>query len=320
MSLRIPLALVCILTLTGCESSTAPTPATPSAAVPTTPSTLPAVVVWNDAAPVATLLGQPVYSRDCLSPTSGIGDLGVGIHLLVLGVLMNDFCDPQSLTLSQTEIDAFWQRMQTVAASVGKGPLTTPPFDEPSTQARLDDVRRKLTAPDLPWLERLTLQGQERGLVYALERKTRAAALAYETLLPMRCTAALYKKYGGKVVGMPLSMVSAEAYLKLVQEAEASGKLKFHDDALKQAFWERVNNDLQRNEIPPERVDFSLPAWLVMAGAGSATPPSVPAPLADVPTEKNVAAHFRLGFLRMDRFVIRASCLTLQQLKPIHGI
>ncbi len=33
-----------------------------------------------------------------------------------------------------------------------------------------------------------------------------------------------------------------------------------------------------------------------------------------------VASHFRLGFRRMDKFVTRASCLTPQQLKPIHGI
>jgi|GEM_PF-4430200 len=33
-----------------------------------------------------------------------------------------------------------------------------------------------------------------------------------------------------------------------------------------------------------------------------------------------VASHFRLGFRRMDRFVTRASCLTAQQRKPIHGI
>ena len=36
--------------------------------------------------------------------------------------------------------------------------------------------------------------------------------------------------------------------------------------------------------------------------------------------QHEVASHFRLGFRRMDKFVTRASCLTPQQLKPIHGI
>ncbi len=283
MSTRLCLTLVLAATLTGCGTSPAPTPTTPSTVAPATPAMLPAGTA-NDNASVATLLGKPVLASDCLSPSNGIGSVEVGLHSLILSVLMEDFCDPQSLTLTQTEIDAFWQRMQAVAASGGKGPTPTPPFDEAKVQARLEDVRRKLAAPNLAWLERLTLQGQERGSVQALEQKSVPATLAYENLLPLRSQEALYKKYGGKVVGMQISVVPVEAMLKLVQEAEASGKLVFHDEGLKQAFWKRMNEFLAYPELPPERVDFSLPAWLQMAVPSPASAPVASPPAASTPS------------------------------------
>ena len=289
MFMRLALTLVCVLTLAGCEIKTAPSPTTPSTVTPVTPPmTPPSAVVRSDTTPIATLLGKPVLSSDCLSPSNGIGSVEVGLHSLILGVLMHDFYDPHSLTLSQSEIDAVWQRFQAARSMGGKTPPPTPPFDEAKAQARLDDVHRKLAAPKLGWLDRLTLQDQERGSMFALEHKSVPVVLVYEAVMPMRSKAELYKKFGGKVVAMQISIEPAEAYVKLVQEAEASGKLQFHDETLKQAFWKRMNDVLQHTELPPERVDFSLPVWLQMAGAGSATPPAVPAPVAVAPTEKNL--------------------------------
>ena len=273
MPARLSLALACILVLSGCGRPTASTTTTPDAN--TSPNEA-ASGSSQSGAPagsrdsVATLLGKPVYRRDCLSPRSGIGSVEVGIYNIVLGVLMNDSCDPAELTLSEEEIGAFWQTWQAAArrATARRGDNNlpeTPPFDEAKVQAKLDETRGKLAAPNLPWLERLTLQGQERASLYALERKTVAAMLAYENLMPLRRKAALYRKYGGKVVAMQISIEPAGAYIKLAQEAEASGKLQFHDAALKQAFWKRMNDYLQHREVPPERVDFSLPVWLQIA-------------------------------------------------------
>ncbi|MDA1229722.1 MAG: hypothetical protein O2856_03020 [Planctomycetota bacterium] len=85
---------------------------------------------------------------------------------------------------------------------------------------------------------------------------------AYENLLPLRLEAALYKKYGGKVVARQISLQAAGAYLKLAEEAQTNGGLVFHDEALEQAFWKRLQDDLAHPEVSPERVDFSLPAWM----------------------------------------------------------
>lgn len=289
MSIRLSMVLVCSLALTGCKPSTTPTTAAASNLTPaTTQMTPPSVAVGNDALLIATLLGQPVLASDCLSPSNGIGSVDVGLHSLILSVLMNDFFDPQSLTLTQTEVDTFWERMQAVAGQGGKIVPSTPPFDQPKAQARLDDVRRKLAAPDLPWLERVTLQGQERGSLYALEHKTVPAALAYSELLPLRGKEAIYKKYGGRVVAMQISIEPAEAFQKLVQDAERSGKLIIHDPQMKLAFWKRINDTLQHHAVAPELVDFSLPAWLRMPVGSSKTPPAVPAPLTAERKENNL--------------------------------
>ena len=70
------------------------------------------------------------------------------------------------------------------------------------------------------------------------------------------------------VVAMQVSIEPVEAYLKLAQEAEANGKLVFHDDALEQAFWKRMNESMEQRGVPPESVDFSLPAWMQVAVPG----------------------------------------------------
>ena len=210
-------------------------------------------------------LGKPVLARDCLSSANGIGSVEVGISNLILSVLMGEFCQSDQMTLSQEEIDSFWKTVRAGAQRANPDPtkpFPEPKFDEPATQTKLQEARAKLAAPDLPWLERITLEGRERGLQLLLEHKSIPTATAYEHLLPLRCQAALYKQYGGKVVARQISIEPAGAYLKLVQEAEASGKLQFHDEGVKQAFWKRMNDALQHTEVPPERVDFSLPVWM----------------------------------------------------------
>jgi hypothetical protein len=92
--------------------------------------------------------------------------------------------------------------------------------------------------------------------------------------MPLRCQAGLYEKYGGKVAAMQISIEPVGAYMKLIQEAEESGKLEFHDAALEQAFRKRMNDYLQHREVPPEQVDFSLPVWLQLASQPRATLPS----------------------------------------------
>ena len=64
-----------------------------------------------------------------------------------------------------------------------------------------------------------------------------------------------------KSAKLELSINPIEAYVKLVQEAEQYGRLEFLDEEFKQAFWQRMNNDLQRPELPAEAIDFRWPAW-----------------------------------------------------------
>lgn len=277
MPARLALGLACILMLSGCEKPTDPTATTPDANTPpdqaASPGSSQVGAPEGASEAVATLLGKPVYRDDCLSRGSGIGSVEVGIYSLVLGALINDSCDPTQLTISDEELDAFWQTLKAgvrraVAGGGDNNLPETPSFDEPKIRATLEETRGKLAAPELSWLERLGLEEQERGLLFALEHKTVAAMPAYTHLMPMRRKAALYKTYGGKVVAMQVSIEPVGAYSKLVQEAEANGKLVFHDDALKQAFWKRMNEYMERREVPPESVDFSLPAWLQIAVPG----------------------------------------------------
>lgn len=204
---------------------------------------------------VATILSQPVKRSDCLSPSQGIGSVEVGIYNLVLTMLMEDFGKSQQVTLSEDEIDAFWKALRAGAERANPDPskpLPEPVFDEAAAQGRLKQAQDKLAAANVPLLESLALQSQVTGLQRALEVKSPAAMMAYENLLPLRFEAALYKKYGGKVVARQISLQAAGAWLKLAEEARTNGRLVFHDEALKQAFWKHLQDDLAHPEVPPE--------------------------------------------------------------------
>jgi hypothetical protein len=270
MLARMLVCLLFALASMGCSNSNtaAPTPqatagsADPSAigAADTSASTSTSKI--PEGPPVATLLGKPVYRRDCLSASSGIGSAEVGIVILVLAELSKEICDPKSLTLSQEEIDEFWKKLRAASSKGGYTPRETPDFDEKQVQQQLDDIRGKLAAADLSRLERNVLEGQQHAAQRALEVKSVPGSVAYSELIPLRCQDAVYKKYGGKVVARQISMEPAEAYFKLAKEAEQNGKLVFHDDALKQAFWQRLNDDMNHPEVPADQIDFTVPAIL----------------------------------------------------------
>lgn len=258
--------LLCISGLfVGCSQPSGSSTGNSESSTPSPTQTTTPVATKSAAGPdvVATVLGQPVKHSDCRSSSLGIGSVDVGIYALVFRLLTDDFSKSQQLALSQEEIDAFWKALRAGAQRANPGqPAPEPAFDEAAVRGRLKQAQDKLAAADVPLLERLTLQSQVSGLERALELKSQAALVAYEHLLPLRLEAALYEKYGGKVVARQISLQAAGAMQKLAEEAQASGNLVFHDEALKQAFWKRLQDDLAHTEIPPERVDFSLPAWM----------------------------------------------------------
>src|SRR5690242_10183058 len=86
-----------------------------------------AVVATTPPDLVATVLGRPVKRSDCLSPSLGIGSVDVGIHILVLGLLTEDFSKTQSITLTNDEIDAFWRALRAAAQRVSPDPSKPTP-------------------------------------------------------------------------------------------------------------------------------------------------------------------------------------------------
>jgi hypothetical protein len=214
---------------------------------------------------VATVLGHEIKRSDCLARSMGIGSVEIGARSLVLGLLLEDFATSQQIDLTPEEIDQFWATARAAAARANPDPSKPLPeatFDEAQLQSKLKEVQDKLAAPDVPLLEQYALRSRERMWARGLQLKSVAAVTAYEHLLPLRRDEALYKKYGGKVVAGQISISPAEAYLKMAREAEADGRLKFHDDALAASFWKGLESSLSGQEVPPERVDFSLPVWL----------------------------------------------------------
>jgi hypothetical protein len=295
-----------LLACAGCHETTPSTP--PSGEAPSSPSASPAAsaaVPADPAAPVATLLGKPVYGHDFFGDVNAAG-AEPQFQRLILVALMDDFCRREVRAPSQAECDAFWETWQSAAERTSGKKLPEQAFDEVKIQGQLDETRAKLANKDAPWQERLQLEGLERSLAFALQHKTVAAHEAYNQLMPLRCQKALYEKYGGKVVGMQISIEPVGAYQKLIAEAEASGQLKFHDAALEQSFRNRMHEYASRQEVPPEFVDFSLPAWLQItlkrppaSGANPAAQPPAAAPA----TSRNPAVAGASDLDMLSRFV-----------------
>ena len=207
----------------------------------------------------------------------------------------SSLCKDKKLELSQAEIDAFVTRCQTAARKIvqaerqriekdlaaadlteekrqdllrrkdqlpADGVPPPPPFDADKEQQALDTIRLQLADDHVPWLECLALQCKEREQALLVEHQSRFVAQAHSQLSPLRRSHAIYQQYGGKVVATQLGFVLIGAYFKLVEQAEQSGQLEFLDDELKQAFWQRMNNDFKRPELSPEQLDFQWPVWL----------------------------------------------------------
>jgi hypothetical protein len=294
------LSISCLLI--GCSQQASPEPAAPAATSAVTPpaatpeetppvKTSPAVA--HDV--VATVVGRDIRRSDCVSPSSGIRSPEVGVRGLVLALLMDDFSQSQQLSVSQEDIETFWSVLRAAAERSNPNPsqpIPEPVFDEVSTQAKLKEIQAKIHTADTPLLEQIALRGQETSLQQALKSKTARAQIAYMELFTLRRHAALYKKYGGKVVAGQMSFTPVEAFLQLAREAEAAGRLKFHDAALGEVFWKGLNTGLSGQEVPPERVDFSLPMHLLYSAKlppGTATAPSAPTPSAG---DRGLLEHF----------------------------
>ncbi|MCK5190026.1 MAG: hypothetical protein KAR12_08220 [Methylococcales bacterium] len=212
--------------------------------------------------PIATLFGKPIYHSDCLSRSSGIGSFKVGFQRLVLTALKENFCRSKSLSLSQKDLDTYEEKIRAFMSKRNMKVPSKQNFDMTNIQEQLDDVKTKLSVPNLPWLEMLALKEFKRSYLFALKHNSLIALQAYNQLMPLRCDEALYNQYAGKVIVSQLGgLVSIGAYMKLIQEAEDLGNLQFHDKDLKKAFFKKMSSYLLSPEIPPNRLDFDSPPW-----------------------------------------------------------
>jgi hypothetical protein len=132
------------------------------------------------------------------------------------------------------------------------------------TKMELDDYVRAMeaamaTLPDRPLDDdpRITPKMKEESQRWVGER----------IVTQWKRNKALYEEYGGTVLFQQLNPMEAfGAMRKLLEIHEAKGDFQIYDDQLKQEFWKYYLGDpLHWKIIPPDKVDYSKPWWLLPA-------------------------------------------------------
>lgn len=186
----------------------------------------------------------------------------VKLAALIWEPLQQQFFKEKGITSSPSEVTSFFdyakkardmqksqyqQALQRVNSDIASGKLTTPQKTEAEAvkkniQAGIEQLGKPLPEP--------TTQEKE---------------FAGRTIQVWKFDQILYKQYGGTVVmkqSNPMEPIGA--YKKYLEEREKSKSFEILDADFKKNFWQMFDVPKQAMVVPPAKVDYSKPWWILM--------------------------------------------------------
>ena len=186
------------------------------------------------AQPVAVVLSQPVDASEAKGPKE--------LASLVQQRLLDAYAQKHGLQPTEAELRPFLRSFEEAGKKAAESMKRV-------RQQRIEEIRKKLEAPDLDPAEREKLTANladwERPPA-DLEAKAREGDLKMASVLVQnwKVQRSLYRKYGGRVLVSSFGFhVAIDAMKQFLREEEKRGSFEIPDADLRAAFWTAVADE-----------------------------------------------------------------------------
>ncbi|MEA3277484.1 MAG: hypothetical protein U9Q81_19810 [Pseudomonadota bacterium] len=212
-----------------------------------------------DAPLVAEVLGTKIHTSDLDE-----------MQYVILSKLTDRYATERGIQVKREEIDAY---IETIRRFMEK--------DRKQSEARREQIARKLDAKDLPAEERKRLSAERDRLNELLaaqeeaaggaaenpeEDKTARDRIASSFIRQFKINRALYEQYGGRIAFQQGGPEPLDAYRKFLKEQEKQGAFKILKKEFEPKFWRYYVTDSIHSFYPPgskeEAQAFQTPQWL----------------------------------------------------------
>jgi hypothetical protein len=146
----------------------------------------------------------------------------------ILTRLFGRYRDDNGLEAGDAEVDAFVADMQEKMADDPN--FTANDNLAPAERAQADEMRRQM---------------------------------ARSMITRWKVNRAMYREYGGRVIGQQLGPEPLDAYRQFLEAQESAGNFVINDPAMEQSFWRYFRDDSMHSFLDPEEADavFAEPPW-----------------------------------------------------------
>jgi hypothetical protein len=191
------------------------------------------------------------------------------LRYMILRQLTNRYAAERGIAVSQAEIEAYVDHMQTLMAE-----------DRRQHEARRDELTRTLASEELSEADRKSITSELKGLNEFLaaladttdseprnaeEIRSAREQIAAAFIFQFKINRALHKEYGGRIGYQQGGPEPLDAYRWFLEERQARGEFDIPDKNLEAAFWRYYDTDAIHSFFVPgseeEARAFQAP-WL----------------------------------------------------------
>ncbi|TAE27882.1 MAG: hypothetical protein EAZ92_08655 [Candidatus Kapaibacterium sp.] len=190
----------------------------------------------------------------------------VKLASMVWEPLQQKFMKEKGITVAPSEVTSFFEYAKK-ARELQKGQF----------QQALQKLNADMAAGKVPPAQKAEADAMKKNLQNALEQlgkplpepSAQEKEFASRTIQVWKFDQALYKQFGGAVVmkqSNPMEPIGA--YKKYLEDREKAKNFEVIDAEYKKNFWQMFDVPKQAPVVPPNKVDYSKPWWVLMVEAG----------------------------------------------------
>ncbi len=179
----------------------------------------------------------------------------------VLEILQAQFVKDKGISVAANEVDSFFD-YSTKARDIQKS----------QAQQALGELNSKVASGKLTAQEKEQAAGIKKQIEQQLSVLSQPAPkptqkereYAEKIVRTWKFDQMVYKQYGGPVTANQMGFQPVGAYKKFLEDEEKKKTFEITDGSYKKKFWEILTPGKNANLVPPDKVNFNKPWWVLM--------------------------------------------------------